>query len=235
MIYKIFSLSLLFLCGLIAACAGVTQPDSNLQIEAVGSQNIPLPAPALGGEISFEESLQRRRSVREYTTESLELTEISQLLWAAQGITDPSGKRTAPSAGALYPLEIYLAVGNINGLAHGVYRYIPGEHALIRNIDHDLRNQLHAAALKQDAVNDAPVVIIITAVYERTTAKYGGRGDRYVHMEVGAAAQNIYLQAESIDLGTVFIGAFHAEQVKKALQLQGHEQPLGLMPVGKVH
>jgi len=234
MIYKIFLLSLLFICGLIAACSGGTQLDSDLQIEAAGSQNIPLPAPALGSEISLEESLQRRRSVRDYTTEPLELSEISQLLWASQGITDPSGKRTAPSAGALYPLEVYLVVGRAEGLTSGVYKYIPAEHALTRTLDHDPRKALSSAALNQSAVAHAPILIVMSAVFERTTGKYGARGDRYVHMEVGAAAQNIYLQAGSLDLGTVYIGAFHDDQLKKALQLERQEQPLGLMPVGKV-
>jgi SagB-type dehydrogenase family enzyme len=124
--------------------------------------------------------------------------------------------------------------GIVDGLAPGVYRYIPAEHALVRVLEHDPRNELYTAALGQDAVNDAPAVLVIAAVYERTAGKYGGRADRYVHMEAGAAAQNIYLQAESLNLGTVFIGAFHDGQVKKALQLQGQEQPLGLLPVGKV-
>lgn len=234
MIYKISSISLVFICGLIASCTGRTTSDSSAQTVAPGAQYFSLPAPDLKGETYLEETLSRRRSVREYTTEPLELFEISQLLWAAQGITHPSGKRTAPSAGALYPLEIYLVAGSAEDLASGVYKYIPAEHALARKLDHDPRSELFNAALDQSAVADAPILIVLTAVYKRTATKYGSRGDRYVHMEVGAAAQNIYLQAESMDLGTVFIGAFHDDQVKKALQLQEEEHPLGFMPVGKV-
>ena len=232
--FKLSSISLVFFCGLIASCTGSPLPDSSINRSDAVSQNIYLPAPDLEGETSLEDTLHRRRSVREYTVDPLNLSEISQLLWAAQGITDPTGKRTAPSAGALYPLEIYLVAGKVDGLAPGVYRYIPAEHALVRVLERDPRNEIYAAALSQDAINDAPAVLVIAAVYERTAGKYGGRGDRYVHMEAGAAAQNIYLQAESLNLGTVFIGAFHDDQVKKALQLQGQEQPLGLLPVGKV-
>lgn len=234
MIYKLSSISLVFICGLIISCAGSPLPDSSVNHSPSVSQNIHLPAPDLEGDTSLEETLHRRRSIREYSADPLNLSEISQLLWAAQGITDPTGKRTAPSAGALYPLEIYLVAGNVDGLAPGVYRYIPADHSLTSFLKHDPRNKLHSAALSQDAVKDAPAVLVIAAVYERTAGKYGGRGDRYVHMEAGAAAQNIYLQAESLNLGTVFIGAFHDDQVKKALQLQGQEQPLGLLPVGKV-
>ena len=234
MIYKIFSISLVFFCGLIASCTGSPLPDSSANSSTPVSQNIHLPAPDLEGDTSLEGTLHRRRSVREFSVDPLNLSEISQLLWAVQGITDPTGKRTAPSAGALYPLEIYLVAGKVDGLAPGVYRYIPAEHSLVRILASDPRNELYTAALSQDAVKHAPAVLVMAAVFERTTVKYGGRGDRYIHMEAGAAAQNIYLQAESLNLGTVFIGAFHEDQVKKVLQLQGQEQPLGLMPVGKV-
>lgn len=233
MLHKSISFILLFHWVLIVFCACGTMPDSSTQSAASGSKNISLPTPDLEGKTSLEETIHRRRSVRDYKADPLNLSKISQLLWAAQGVTDPSGKRTAPSAGALYPLEIYIVAGNVDGLAPGVYRYIPGEHALIGIIDHDPRSELYAAALKQVAVNDAPVVIVITAVYERTTGKYGDRGINYVHMEVGFAAQNIYLQAESLDLGTVFIGAFYDDQLKKALQLGDRVEPLGIMPVGK--
>ena len=174
-----------------------------------------------------------RRSVRNYTGEPLTLAEVSQLLWAAQGITSPSGGRTAPSAGALYPLEIYLLAGEVTDLPAGIYHYLPVEHALNPVVGGDQRQVLYEAALSQSAVKDAAAVIVITAVYERTTVKYGERGFQYVYIEVGSAAQNIYLQAFSLDLGTVFIGAFHDDQVKLILQLSGDETPLGIMPVGR--
>jgi SagB-type dehydrogenase family enzyme len=192
-----------------------------------------LPTPLYDSETSVERALRERRSVRSYTDEPLTLAEVSQLLWAAQGITNARGGRTAPSAGALYPLEIYLLAGEVRSLPAGIYHYHPDEHALTMVIEGDQRQALYEAALTQSAVKDAVAAIVITAVYERITVKYGERGIQYVHMEVGCAAQNVYLQAVSFDLGTVFIGAFHEDQVKRILRLGKDEIPLGIMPVGK--
>jgi len=169
---------------------------------------IELPSPMLDSQTSVEEALSKRRSVREYRDAPLALNEVAQLLWSAQGITSPEGMRTAPSAGALYPLEVYLLAGNVDGLAAGVYHYHPHEHALSKVVEGDRRAALSEAALGQEAIRDGAVVIVIAGVFERTTRKYGERGIQYVHMEVGSVAQNIYLQAESLGLGTVFIGAF---------------------------
>ena len=185
------------------------------------------------GETSVEQALLERRSVRSYTGEPLTLAEISQLLWAAQGITNDRGGRTAPSAGALYPLEIYLLAGDVTDLPAGIYHFIPNEHSLKLVVEGDRRQALYEAALSQGSVKDAAAVIVITAIYERTTGKYGERGIQYVHMEVGTVAQNIYLQAVSLDLGTVFIGAFHDGQVRNVLLLAEDEVPLGIMPVGR--
>jgi SagB-type dehydrogenase family enzyme len=194
---------------------------------------IELPSPLLDSQTSVEEALSKRRSVREYRDAPLTLNEVAQLLWSAQGITSPEGMRTAPSAGALYPLEVYLLAGNVDGLAAGVYHYHPHEHALSKVIEGDRRAALSEAALGQEAVQDGAVVIVIAGVFERTTRKYGERGIQYVHMEVGSVAQNIYLQAESLGLGTVFIGAFYDDQVKSVVGLSHDEQPLCLMPVGR--
>ncbi len=192
-----------------------------------------LPTPLYDGDTSVEKALLQRRSVRSYADEPLTLAEVSHLLWAAQGITSPSGGRTAPSAGALYPLEIYLLSGVVNDLPTGLYHYKPSDHSLTLVVEGDQRQALYEAALSQSAVKEAAVVIVITAIYERTTVKYGERGEQYVHMEVGCVAQNIYLQAVSLDLGTVFIGAFHDDRVREVLHLGADEQPLGLMPVGR--
>jgi SagB-type dehydrogenase family enzyme len=194
---------------------------------------IQLPEPRVDGSTSIEKALQGRRSRRAYKDEPLTLDEVSQLLWAAQGLTYSTGQRTAPSAGALYPLELYLLVGKVEGLKAGVYKYIPKDHALVGILEGDRRLELSRAALNQEAVQEAPAVMLIAAVYERTTMKYGERGERYVHMEVGSAAQNVYLQAESLNLGTVFIGAFLDNQVKAIVSLRSEEQPLCLMPIGK--
>jgi len=190
-----------------------------------------LPEPKLSSKTSVEEALSERRSIREYGKDSLSLEEISQLLWAAQGITVRWGGRTAPSAGALYPLEIYVVAGEVRELEPGLYHYDPGKHSITRKVDGDLRQKLTQAALHQDEIARAPATFVITAVYERTMKKYRERGIQYVHMEVGATGENIYLQAETLGLGTVFIGAFEDEKVKRALGVK--EEPLGIMPVGK--
>ena len=194
---------------------------------------IKLPQPCDDGKVSIEEALLLRRSVRDYKDMPLALNEISQLLWAAQGITNPFGFRTAPSAGALYPLEIYLVAGNIKNLPQGVYKYKPKSHTLIRVIKGDRRSELSAAALRQSCVKKGAAVIVLAAVYERTMKKYGQRGIRYVHIEVGNASQNIYLQVVSLNLGTVVIGAFDDGKVKKVLNMQNTEQPLAIIPIGK--
>jgi SagB-type dehydrogenase family enzyme len=196
------------------------------------AENIKLPQPYDDGNISIEKALLLRRSVREYSKRQLTLNEISQLLWAAQGITNTLGFRTAPSAGALYPLEIYLVAGNVKNLPGGVYKYKPKSHTLVNVIEGDKRSELSAAALGQSCVKKSAAVIVLAAVYERTMKKYGQRGIRYVHIEVGHASQNIYLQAVSLNLGTVVIGAFDDGRVKKVLHMLNTEQPLSIMPVG---
>ena len=224
---------LLLVLILLGACSLINENSQQAPVDMAGAA-IPLPTPRQEGQVSLEQALLIRRSIREYTDESLKLDEVSQLLWAAQGITDDGGHRTAPSAGALYPLEIYLLAGNIDGLNAGVYRYLPSSHNLLLVASGDRRTDLHSAALGQEPVKAAPAVIVFAAVYERTERKYGDRAPQYVHIEVGSAAQNVYLQATALDLGTVFIGAFYDEQVKDAIGLAGDEEPLGLMPVGRV-
>jgi SagB-type dehydrogenase family enzyme len=189
-------------------------------------QEMALPEPRLKGEMSLEETLIQRRSVRSFTDEELTLEEISQLLWAAQGMTALWGGRTAPSAGALYPLEVYVATAN------GLYHYVPQEHKAIIESQDDLRLKIWEAGLKQDAIRNAPVVFVITAVYERTAKKYGDRAERYVKLEAGHACQNILLQAVALDLGAVSIGAFYDDQVQAALSLPPDHEPLYLIPVG---
>ena len=192
-----------------------------------------LPEPRYDSDMSIEQSLLQRRSTRSYTGEPLTLQELSQLLWAAQGITDSRGFRTAPSAGALYPLEMYVVAGDVENLSPGVYRYEPGKHQLLNTMDGDKRAELAGAALGQDCVEKGAIVIVFTAVYQRTTRKYDDRGIRYVHMEVGHAAQNLCLQATAMYLGTVTIGAFYDEEVAELLNLPENEQPLYIIPVGK--
>jgi SagB-type dehydrogenase family enzyme len=193
---------------------------------------VPLPAPRLDGGVSLERALAGRRSVREFARGALTLPQVAQLLWAAQGVTHRDGGRTAPSAGALYPLELYLVAGEIRDLAPAVYRYVPGRHQLEQVAAGDMRRGLCAAALAQECVAEGAVVFVFTAVERRTTRKYGSRGVRYVHIEVGHAAQNLALQATALGLGSVTVGAFDDAAVARVLDLPEGEAPLYLMPVG---
>jgi len=222
-------LVLVLLPGFSMACGA---PESKVS-PAGGEDGIMLPEPRYESGVSIEETLRKRRSVRDYADEALTLPEVAQLLWAAQGNTSPGGKRTAPSAGALYPLEVYVVTGKVAGVTPGVYHYHPQSHKLEKVIDGEQRAALCRVALSQECIEQAAIDIIITAVYERTTATYGERGIRYVHMEAGHAAQNVYLQAEALGLGTVVIGAFRDETVKQVLGLPEDEEPLYIIPVGR--
>lgn len=192
-------------------------------------KEIILPQPKLKGKVSLEEAIFKRRSQREFQRKDLSLEQIGQLLWAAQGITAKRGGfnfRAAPSAGALYPLELYALTKD------GLYHYIPEGHKLENLSDRDLRGDLADAALGQGSVASSALDIVICAVYERVTSKYGQRGVRYVHIEAGHAAQNIHLQAVALGLGSVPIGAFSDEGVQKTLGLPKDHEPLYIIPVG---
>lgn len=201
--------------------------------ERQGARIVALPEVRRDAHVSLEEVFGKRRSVREFSTAALPLDQVGQLLWAAQGLTGPQGRRTAPSAGALYPLELYVLVGSVEVLSPGLYHYNVDGHELEELIPGDPRPLLAAAALGQDFLATAPATIVIAGDVQRTARKYGDRAVRYVHMEVGAVAQNVYLQATALELGTVFVGAFRDARVKEVLGLPGTERPLGLMPVGR--
>jgi SagB-type dehydrogenase family enzyme len=199
---------------------------------AAGGELITLPPPRPNSSQSVEECLKSRRSVREYADRPLSLFEVSQLLWSAQGVTSLSGGRTAPSAGATYPLEVYLVAGEVEGIAAGVYSYLPSKHALSLVSLGDLREELAGAVSGQRWVGEAPAVLLITGVFGRTTGRYGDRGVRYVHMEAGHAAENVYLQSCALSLGTVTVGAFSDDGVREVMKLSNAETPLYLMPIG---
>ncbi|MBT8380066.1 MAG: SagB/ThcOx family dehydrogenase [Ignavibacteria bacterium] len=204
-------------------------------MQTSSSDIIELPAPNHSGKISVEEALLKRRSIRDYTDNPLSLSDISQILWAAQGITgERYDFRTAPSAGGLYPLEIYVASSNVKDLGNSLYKYRPKNNTLVKISDGDKRQDMSNAALGQDAIDNSSAIILITAVYERTSVKYGSRAERYAHIEVGAVVQNIYIQSVSIGLGTVMIGAFKDDHLKNVLNLPADEQPLAIMPLGKI-
>ncbi|OGP64044.1 MAG: nitroreductase [Deltaproteobacteria bacterium RBG_13_53_10] len=192
-------------------------------------KEIELSKPKKKGPVSIEETLNRRRSVRSYEKAPLGLEDVSQLLWAASG-TNLYG-RTAPSAGATYPLETYLAAGEVEGLNPGLYRYSYSRHSLEGKREGDLRRKLARAALEQRMIERAPATVIVAADYSRTTGRYGPRGGRYVHMEIGHVGQNISLQAIALGLGTVMIGAFEDNDVKEILGIE--EEPLYIIPVGR--
>lgn len=198
----------------------------------VPPETIKLPQPVYTSTTPVEKALQERRSIRDYKKQPITLSDLSQLLWAAQGVSG-AGKRTAPSAGALYPLEVSVVAGNVTGVPAGIYSYDPRKHELIRTKEGDTRAELSAAALGQSPIKNAPAVLVLSAVYERVTVKYGERGIRYVHMEAGHAAQNVYLQAVSLNIGTVVMGAFQDEEVRIVLHLPERVQPLYIMPIGK--
>lgn len=194
---------------------------------------ITLPQPRLDGACSVEWALHARRSVREFRDVALTRAEVSQLLWAAQGITGGGGLRTAPSAGALYPLELYLIVGSVQAIDAGIYRYAPETNQLGLIAAGDRRRDFAEAALDQEAVAQAAAVLAFTAVERRTTAKYGKRGVRYIHIEIGHAAQSVFLQAMALGLAAVVVGAFDDELLGQRLNLPVGELPLYLMPVGR--
>ena len=195
-------------------------------------QGIELPQPRVDGGVSLEATIRERRSVREFSRQALALADVAQLLWAAQGVTSRDGGRAAPSAGALYPLELYLVAGKVDALPAGLYHYQPRGHRLRHLADGDLRKALAGAALDQSWVRSAPAVLVIAGVYERSAKKYGERARRYTHIETGHAAQNVYLQAEALGLGTVIVGAFEDAAVRQVLDLPSDHAPLALMPVG---
>ena len=202
----------------------MTQPNKNI---------INLPPPLYKGNVSIEAAMLRVKSIRQYADTQLDINTFSQLLWAAQGTKAPAGKRTAPSAGATYPLEVYAVAGNVEGIAGGIYKYETQQHRLLKIQSGDFRQALAAAALGQQSIIQSSFSLVFAAVFERTTARYGKRGVMYVHMEAGHAAQNVCLQAVSLGLGTVVIGAFNDGEAADVLALPQEEKPLYIIAVGK--
>jgi len=188
---------------------------------------VPLPAPRLKGDLSLEEAIAGRRSSRSFADRPLTLEQLSQLAWSAQGVTEKRrGFRTAPSAGALYPLELYFVTPK------ATYHYVPAEHHFEVHREGDLRAGLADAALGQECVRDAAVNVVITAIFSRTTGKYGARGKTYVHMEAGHVGQNLLLQATALGLAHVPVGAFHDGDVSRALDLPDRHEPVYIICIG---
>ncbi len=197
-----------------------------------GATVIQLPEPSLSGDVSLEECLASRRSVRKFEDRSLTLEEISQILWSAQGITADWGARTAPSAGALFPIRLYLAVRDVETLTQGSWEYDPENHSLKLVKEGDLHFDLTAAALGQSFVGEAQAVLIIAAIPEITMARYGNRSMRYIDQEVGCICQNVYLQCGSLGLGTVAVGAMDDNHIAEIVSTKA--EPRLIMPIGPV-
>jgi SagB-type dehydrogenase family enzyme len=196
-------------------------------------EEIPLPEVRKKSEVPLEVAIQRRRSVRHYRQSALNLHQISQLLWSAQGMTE-RGYRTVPSAGATYPLKIFLVAGQrgVEGLPEGIYHYQPETHSLALAVKGDHRNPLCSASLGQEFIQKAPLSMVIVADYSRTTRRYGDRGRRYVLMEAGHVGQNVSLQAVAMGLATVMVGAFRDEEVATVMRLSPNFEPLYVIPIG---
>jgi SagB-type dehydrogenase family enzyme len=202
-----------------------------------GAEAIKLPPPVKTGGMSLAEALTVRRTVRSFGSRPLSLAQVSQLLWGADGTSDPRGLRTAPSAGATYPLDLYLVAGErgVAGLAAGVYHYQVAAHALTLVAPGDARAAVARASLHQSWMTQAPVMVVITGEYRRCTGRYGERGVRYTHMEVGNVSQNLFLAAEALGLGAGIVGAFEDKALAQALRLPAAHEPLLVMPVGYKH
>lgn len=196
---------------------------------------IKLPSPIPRSKLSLEQAISKRRSVRRFKDEPLTVEQLSQLLWAAQGTTGTGGRRAAPSAGATYPLEVFIVVGQhgVQGLSAGIYHYDVDNHSLSLHQIGDLRQELADTALGQSSIARCPVDMVICAIHPRTAYRYGRRGERYVHMEVGHVGQNVALQAVALGLATVMVGAFEDEDVGKVLKLEEQIKPLYIIPMGK--
>jgi SagB-type dehydrogenase family enzyme len=219
-----------------------TPREEGVGVTVLGDEVL-LPLPSRVTTLTVEEAILLRKSIREWSGEPITIEQLSMLLWATQGIVEDAGfgwyRRAAPSAGATYPLEVYVVVGergvSVGGgsyLKAGVYKYNYLRHSITLVKEGDLRVDLWRASLRQDWVKTAPVNIVICAVYERTTGRYGERGIRYVHMEVGHVGQNIYLMATALNLGTVAIGAFYDDEVARVVGVARNERPLYIFPVG---
>ena len=196
---------------------------------------IPLPKPSLDGKVSVERAIQQRRTIRDFKETPLSLAHLSQLLWSAQGITDPKGAgRAAPSGGARYPLDIYVIIGkkSVENVEEGIYHYMPENHSIFSIDKRDRCREIGSASLGQLWMAKAPVMFVITAEYPRITGRYGDRGIRYAQIEAGHVGQNLFLQAEALGLGAGIVGAFNDAEVAKVLGIPRQHEPLLIMPVG---
>jgi len=223
------------LCGSILIPHRVLPSAKRSPLKQKGGGSMQLPDPKLDGDVSLERTIHQRRTIRSFNSKALTLRQLSQLLWAAQGITESGGfKRAAPSAGALYPMDIYVAVGgdSIEKLVPGVYHYEPANHSFSLTQEGDVRRDIAIASLGQMWMAYAPITLLITAEYSRIMVKYGQRGVRYAMMEAGHIGQNIFLQSQAMGMEAGIVGAFEDEKVIQVMGITKTHEPLLLMPVG---
>jgi SagB-type dehydrogenase family enzyme len=216
---------------LLMAATAASQDSGSLKEEA--SQAIKLPEPRTDGGISVEKALQERRSIRSFGDQPLALAEVSQLLWAAQGITDDKGHRTAPSAMEAYPLQIYLLASNVTGLPSGVYHYLPEGHNLIAMQKSGLDDLYSSSAGQEAWIKGAPAIFIITSVFERLNRMMGKDSSRFVYVEAGTAAENLLLEVVSLGLASTYTAGFDANRTEELLGLPSGEKIIGVLPVGR--
>lgn len=218
---------------LLTAVMAASGDNGNLKPDA--SKAIKLPEPRTDGGISVEKALKERRSIRSFKDQALTLEEVSQLLWAAQGITDDKGHRTAPSAMEAYPLEIYLLADNVTGLASGVYHYSPEGHNLIAMVQSSRLDELYGSSSGREAwIKSSPAIFIITGVFERLNRVMGQDSSRYVYVEAGTAAENLLMEVVSLGLASTYTAGFDANRTEELLGLSKGEELIGVMPVGRM-
>ncbi len=194
---------------------------------------IKLPEPRRQGTMSLEAALWARRSTRALTRDSIALADVGQLAWAAQGVNRPDGHRTAPSAGATYPLELYVVASRVRDLPAGVYHYLARSHELETLAAGDRLPELVTTATRQSWIADAAAMFVLAGAYDRTAGRYRDRTDRYVAIEVGAAGQDLYLQAAALGLGTTMVGSFPDSTLARVVGLPEGQRPVAVMPVGR--
>jgi len=234
--YRLILSSLIICIAVILVMSSCSSTDGKAGAVSAPDESVTIimPEPRFDSDVSLEESLLARRSTRNYSSEPLKLDEISQLLWAAQGITDDAGHRTAPSAIALYPMTIYVVVGNVPEILPGIYTYDPKTQSITRTADGDFRNDLTDASMGQVSVRQGAASFVFTADYDIVMSRLGKKGEMFAQLEAGHAAQNLCLQAAALELGVVTMGAIDNDKVAEVLSLPDNLTPLYVIPAGRM-
>lgn len=221
--------------ALIICAVLMTNFNAAAEEKALTDKAIKLPEPKTTGVLSVEEAIAFRRTRRTFAAKPLSMPDLSQVLWAAQGITEKRWKhRAAPSGGALFPIDLHIVVrkDGVKTLPAGIYKYIPDGHYLQTRSEGDVNTKLRDVGYSQTFFADSPICLILVAEPKRSTWKYGERGYRYIYMEAGHIAENIQLIGESLGFSVGLVGAFKDESVAELLNLKKDESPLYIIPVG---